>query len=127
LPACWVYAFIRCRQPASLNRSPSPLLTTTADHSKFKEPRRQFALQRLIYLGVLLFITPLIWNSGWLYLSMAIGRREASPAPTRMGHDGPRHRHLPDAGLFRFASVSGHADHPVTEHIEAMIAGWKEP
>ncbi|MRR50611.1 MAG: cytochrome B [Rhodocyclaceae bacterium] len=84
-------------------------------------------LQRLAYLGVLLFISPLIWITGWLYLfydrwdAWGLGRLDLLTIAT--GHVLGAFMML----LFLIAHIylitTGAT---VSSHLKAMITGWEE-
>lgn len=84
-------------------------------------------LQRLAYLGVLLFISPLIWLTGWLYLfyerwdAWGLGTLDLSAVAT--GHVLGAFMML----LFLIAHIylitTGAT---VSSHLKAMITGWEE-
>lgn len=84
-------------------------------------------LQRLAYLGVLLFISPLLWITGWLYLFYdqwaAWGLGNLSLEWVATGHT---------IGAFlMLAFLIAHvylitAGATLTAHLKAMITGWEE-
>lgn len=84
-------------------------------------------LQRLAYLGVLLFIGPLIWITGWLYLFHA-----EWPAWGLAGLQLPWVAWGHTAGAFlMLAFLIAHlylitTGHTVTAHLKAMLTGWEE-
>ncbi len=85
-------------------------------------------LQRLAYLGVLLFISPLIWVTGWFYI--------LHDNWTAWGWD--KYLSLETVALFHTVAafmmlifLIAHvylttAGHTPTSHIKAMITGWEE-
>jgi thiosulfate reductase cytochrome b subunit len=89
--------------------------------------RKHNPLQRLAYLGVLLFISPLIWITGWLYLfydqwaAWGLGSLDLSLVAT--GHTIGAFLML----IFFIAHIYlATAGHTPTSHIKAMITGWEE-
>jgi len=89
--------------------------------------RKHNPLQRLAYLGVLLFISPLIWITGWLYLfydqwaAWGLGSLDLSIVAT--GHTIGAFLML----IFFIAHIYlATAGHTPTSHIKAMITGWEE-
>jgi thiosulfate reductase cytochrome b subunit len=84
-------------------------------------------LQRLTYLGVLLFISPLLWISGWLYLfhgewaawGLSILRLEW----VATGHTIGAFLMLAFFVSHLYLVTTGHT---VMAHIKAMITGWEE-
>lgn len=89
--------------------------------------RKHNPLQRLAYLGVLLFISPLIWVTGWLYLFYdqwaAWGLTNLDLSVVATGHV---------IGAFMMLIfVIAHiylitAGTTLTSHLKAMITGWEE-
>ena len=101
---------------------------TNAPHP-FKATRlkKHNPLQRLAYLGVMLFIGPLLWFTGWFYLFYDMGRMGRGPV-SQPGVGGL----LPRPGAFMmllfliahlYLATAGHTP---TSHIKAMITGWEE-
>ena len=94
-----------------------------ATHLKKHNP-----LQRLAYLGVLLFISPLLWMSGWLYLFY--DRWEAWGLTSTLTLESVAFFHAAGAFmmlLFLIAHVYlTTAGHTPTAHIKAMLTGWEE-
>ncbi len=89
--------------------------------------RKHNPLQRLAYLGVLLFISPLIWVTGWLYLfydqwaAWGLGSLDLSLVAT--GHVIGAFLML----LFLIAHIYLiTAGATLTSHLKAMITGWEE-
>ena len=85
-------------------------------------------LQRLAYLGVMLFIGPLLWFSGWLYLFF--GDWSAWGVDKYVSLEWVAFFHT--AGAFMmlifviahvYLTTTGHT---ATSHIKAMITGWEE-
>ncbi len=84
-------------------------------------------LQRLAYLGVLLFISPLIWITGWLYMfydkwnDWGLSKLDLSMVAT--GHVLGAFMML----LFLIAHIYLiTAGATLTSHLKAMITGWEE-
>jgi thiosulfate reductase cytochrome b subunit len=89
--------------------------------------RKHNPLQRLAYLGVLLFISPLIWITGWLYLfydrwgAWGLGSLDLGLVAT--GHAIGAFLML----IFFIAHIYlATAGHTPTSHFKAMITGWEE-
>lgn len=89
--------------------------------------RKHNPLQRLAYLGVLLFISPLIWITGWLYLFYdqwpAWGLGNLSLFWVATGH-------LIGAFLMLIFLIAHvyliTAGATLSSHLKAMITGWEE-
>jgi len=85
-------------------------------------------LQRLAYLGVLLFIGPLLWFTGWFYLFF--GEWKAWGVDGLLSLEWVAFFHT--AGAFMMlAFLIAHiylttTGHTPTSHIKAMITGWEE-
>ncbi len=85
-------------------------------------------LQRLAYLGVLLFIGPLLWFTGWFYLFF--GDWKAWGVDGLLSLEWVAFFHT--AGAFMMlAFLIAHiylttTGHTPTSHIKAMITGWEE-
>lgn len=85
-------------------------------------------LQRLAYLGVLLFIGPLLWITGWFYLFF--GEWRAWGVDGLLSLEWVAFFHT--AGAFMMlAFLIAHiylttTGHTPTSHIKAMITGWEE-
>ena len=84
-------------------------------------------LQRLTYLGILLFVSPLIWITGWLYLFhgnwAAWGLTSLRLEWVAVGHT--------IGAFFMLAFLISHlylvtTGHTLTAHLKAMITGWEE-
>ncbi len=90
--------------------------------------RKHNPLQRLAYLGVLLFIGPLLWFSGWFYLFF--GDWNAWGVDKYLSLEWVAFFHTAGAFmmlLFLIAHVYlTTAGHTPTAHIRAMITGWEE-
>ncbi|MEW6164868.1 MAG: cytochrome b/b6 domain-containing protein [Pseudomonadota bacterium] len=114
-----VVAMMRYYMSGIFKHAPHPFRQTTL--------RKHNPLQRLAYLGVLLFISPLIWVTGWLYLFYdqwaAWGLGSLDLALVATGHVIGAFMML----LFFIAHVYlTTAGHTPTSHIKAMITGWEE-
>jgi thiosulfate reductase cytochrome b subunit len=89
--------------------------------------RKHNPLQRLAYLGVLLFISPLIWVTGWLYLfydqwaAWGLGSLDLSLVATG---------HVIGAFLMLIFLIAHiyliTAGATLSSHLKAMITGWEE-
>ena len=102
---------------------------TNAPHP-FKATRlkKHNPLQRLAYLGVMLFIGPLLWITGWLYLFhdqwAAWGLdRYLSLAEVAFFHAVAAFMMLLFLIAHLYLVTTGHTP---TAHIRAMITGWEE-
>ena len=89
--------------------------------------RKHNPLQRLAYLVVLLFISPLIWISGWLYLFYA---EWAAWGLTNLQLEWVATAHTLGAFMM-LAFLIAHvylttAGHTPLAHIKAMVTGWEE-
>ena len=84
-------------------------------------------LQRLTYLGILLFVSPLIWITGWLYLFYndwaAWGIRNLQLDWVATGHTIGAFLMLAFLVSHLYLATTGHT--PLA-HIKAMITGWEE-
>lgn len=84
-------------------------------------------LQRLTYLGVLLFISPLIWITGWLYLFYgdwsAWGLSGLQLEWVAVGHTIGAFLMLAFVVSHVYLVTTGHTP---TSQIKAMITGWDE-
>ena len=95
---------------------------------KATQLKKHNPLQRLAYLGVLLFIGPLLWFSGWFYLFFADWGawgldKYLSLEWVAFFHTAGAFMML----LFLIAHVYlTTAGHTPTSHIKAMITGWEE-
>jgi thiosulfate reductase cytochrome b subunit len=84
-------------------------------------------LQRLAYLGVLLFISPLIWVTGWLYLfydqwaAWGLGNLNLELIAT--GHVIGAFMMLLFLIVHVYLITTGAT---LTSHLKAMITGWEE-
>ena len=85
-------------------------------------------LQRLAYLGVMLFIGPLLWFSGWLYLFFADWSawgvdKYVSLEWVAFFHTAGAFMMLIFVIAHVYLTTTGHT---ATSHIKAMITGWEE-
>lgn len=84
-------------------------------------------LQRLAYLGVLLFIMPLIWVTGWLYLfygdRAAWGLAGLSLEWVAWGHTIGAFLILNFLIVHLYLITTGHT---LTSQLKSMITGWEE-
>lgn len=84
-------------------------------------------LQRLAYLGVLLFIAPLLWISGWLYLFYgdwaAWGLGTLQLQWVAWAHTAGAFLMLCFLISHLYLITTGHR---LTSHLKAMITGWEE-
>lgn len=84
-------------------------------------------LQRLTYLGVLLFISPLIWITGWLYFFYgewtAWGLSGLQLEWVAIGHTIGAFLMLAFFVSHIYLVTTGHTP---TSQIKAMITGWDE-
>ncbi|HZV54293.1 MAG TPA: cytochrome b/b6 domain-containing protein [Rhodocyclaceae bacterium] len=91
-------------------------------------PKKHNPLQRLAYLGVLLFISPMIWISGWAYIFYGTWHewgwdKYLSLEWVAFFHTAAAFMML----IFLIAHVYlTTAGHTPTAHITAMITGWEE-
>jgi thiosulfate reductase cytochrome b subunit len=89
--------------------------------------RKHNPLQRLAYLGVLLFIGPLIWITGVLYLfyadwpKLGLGGLQLEWVAT--GHVLGAFLMLAFLTAHVYLTTTGHTP---TAHIKAMVTGWEE-
>ena len=100
--------------------APHPFRATTL--------RKHNPLQRLAYLGVMLFIGPLLWFSGWFYLFYsdwaAWGMdKYVSLEWVALFHAAGAFMMLMFLIAHVYLTTAGHTP---TSHIKAMITGWEE-
>ncbi|MBM3391108.1 MAG: cytochrome B [Betaproteobacteria bacterium] len=114
-----VVAMLKYYLSGIFTHAPHPFRQTTL--------RKHNPLQRLAYLGVLLFISPLIWITGWLYLfydrwaAWGLGGLDLGLVAT--GHTIGAFLML----IFFIAHIYlATAGHTPTAHLKAMITGWEE-
>jgi len=115
-----VVAMIKFYSVGIFINAPHPFHATTL--------KKHNPLQRLAYLGVLLFIGPLLWFSGWFYLFF--GDWSAWGVDKYVSLEWVAFFHTAGAFmmlLFLIAHVYlTTAGHTPTSHIKAMITGWEE-
>ena len=115
-----VVAMIKFYSVGIFVNAPHPFHATTL--------KKHNPLQRLAYLGVLLFIGPLLWFSGWFYLFF--GDWSAWGVDKYVSLEWVAFFHTAGAFmmlLFLIAHVYlTTAGHTPTSHIKAMITGWEE-
>jgi len=115
-----VLAMIKFYSVGIFINAPHPFHATTL--------KKHNPLQRLAYLGVLLFIGPLLWFSGWFYLFF--GDWSAWGVDKYVSLEWVAFFHTAGAFmmlLFLIAHVYlTTAGHTPTSHIKAMITGWEE-
>ena len=115
-----VLAMIKFYSVGIFINAPHPFHATTL--------KKHNPLQRLAYLGVLLFIGPLLWGSGWFYLFF--GDWSAWGVDKYVSLEWVAFFHTAGAFmmlLFLIAHVYlTTAGHTPTSHIKAMITGWEE-
>jgi thiosulfate reductase cytochrome b subunit len=84
-------------------------------------------LQRLAYLGVKLFINPLVWVTGLLYLYYAawplLGLTELRLEWVALAHTAAAFLMLAFLIAHLYLITTGHT---VAAHLKAMITGWEE-
>ena len=84
-------------------------------------------LQRLTYLGILLFVSPLIWVTGFLYLYYndwaALGFNQLQLGWVATGHTIGAFLMLAFLLSHLYLATTGHTP---TAHIKAMITGWED-
>ena len=84
-------------------------------------------LQRLTYLGILIFVSPLLWVTGWLYLFYndwsSWGLHSLSLDWIATGHTIGAFLMLAFLVSHLYLATTGHTP---TAHIKAMITGWDE-
>jgi len=114
-----VVAMLKYYLSGIFTHAPHPFRQTTL--------RKHNPLQRLAYLGVLLFISPLIWITGWLYLfydrwaAWGLGSLDLGTVAT--GHTIGAFLML----IFFIAHIYlATAGHTPTAHLKAMVTGWEE-
>jgi thiosulfate reductase cytochrome b subunit len=90
--------------------------------------RKHNPLQRLAYLGVLLFIGPLLWFSGWFYLFF--GNWQEWGVDKYVSLEWVAFFHTAGAFMMLMFLIAHvyltTAGHTPTSHIKAMITGWEE-
>ena len=115
-----VVAMVKFYSVGIFVHAPHPFRATTL--------KKHNPLQRLAYLGVLLFIGPLLWVSGWFYLFF--GNWNAWGVDRYVSLEWVAFFHTAGAFmmlLFLIAHVYlTTAGHTPSAHIKAMITGWEE-
>jgi thiosulfate reductase cytochrome b subunit len=115
-----VVAMIKFYSVGIFNDAPHPFKAT--------QLKKHNPLQRLAYIGVLLFIGPLLWLTGWFYLFYGVW--QAWGVDKFVSLEWVAFFHT--AGAFMMlAFLIAHvylttAGHTPTSHIKAMITGWEE-
>lgn len=115
-----VVAMIKFYSVGIFTDAPHPFKATTL--------KKHNPLQRLAYLGVLLFIGPLLWLSGWFYLFFsdwsAWGvNKYVSLEWVAFFHTVGAFMMLMFLIAHVYLTTAGHTP---TSHIKAMITGWEE-
>jgi thiosulfate reductase cytochrome b subunit len=114
-----VVAMIKYYLSGIFRNAPHPFRQTTL--------RKHNPLQRLAYLVVLLFISPLIWITGWLYLFYdrweAWGLGSLSLEWVATGHTIGAFLMLTFLIAHIYLITAGAT---LTSHLKAMITGWEE-
>lgn len=100
--------------------APHPFKATTL--------KKHNPLQRLAYLGVLLFIGPLLWFTGWFYLFYGVWQawgvdKFVSLEWVAFFHTAGAFMMLAFLIAHVYLTTTGHTP---TSHIKAMITGWEE-
>jgi thiosulfate reductase cytochrome b subunit len=102
---------------------------TDAPHPfKTTKLKKHNPLQRLAYLGILLFVSPTIWFSGWFY--MFYGNWHSWGWDKYLSLEWVAFFHTA-AAFMMLVFLIAHvylttAGHTPTAHIKAMITGWEE-
>jgi len=115
-----VVAMIKFYSVGIFQGAPHPFRATTL--------KKHNPLQRLAYLGVLLFIGPLIWFTGWFYLFYGSWREWGVESLLSLEWVAFFHT---AAAFMMLAFLIAHVyltttGHTPTSHIKAMITGWEE-
>lgn len=115
-----VVAMIKFYSVGIFVHAPHPFRATTL--------KKHNPLQRLAYLGVLLFIGPLLWFSGWFYLFF--GDWHAWGVDKYVSLEWVAFFHTAGAFMMLMFLIAHvyltTAGHTPTSHIKAMITGWEE-
>lgn len=115
-----VMAMIKFYSVGIFVHAPHPFRATTL--------KKHNPLQRLAYLGVLLFIGPLLWFSGWFYLFF--GDWSAWGVDKYVSLEWVAFFHTAGAFMMLMFLIAHvyltTAGHTPTSHIKAMITGWEE-
>jgi len=114
-----VVAMMRYYMKGIFENAPHPFRATRL--------RKHNPLQRLAYLGVLLFISPLLWITGWLYLFYADwaawGLADLRLEWVATGHTLGAFLMLAFLIAHLYLATAGHTP---SAHIKAMVTGWEE-
>jgi len=115
-----VVAMVKFYSVGIFVNAPHPFRATTL--------RKHNPLQRLAYLGVLLFIGPLLWFSGWFYLFF--GNWQEWGVDKYVSLEWVAFFHTAGAFMMLMFLIAHvyltTAGHTPTSHIKAMITGWEE-
>ncbi len=115
-----VVAMVKFYSVGIFVHAPHPFRATTL--------KKHNPLQRLAYLGVLLFIGPLLWFSGWFYLFYA--NWNAWGVDKYVSLEWVAFFHTAGAFMMLMFLIAHvyltTAGHTPTAHIKAMITGWEE-
>jgi len=115
-----VVAMIKFYSVGIFTNAPHPFKATTL--------KKHNPLQRLAYLGVMLFIGPLLWLSGWFYLFFSDWAawgvdKYVSLEWVAFFHAAGAFMMLMFLIAHVYLTTAGHTP---TSHIKAMITGWEE-
>lgn len=115
-----VVAMIKFYSVGIFTNAPHPFKATTL--------KKHNPLQRLAYLGVMLFIGPLLWFSGWFYLFFSDWGawgvdKYVSLEWVAFFHTAGAFMMLMFLIAHVYLTTAGHTP---TSHIKAMITGWEE-
>lgn len=115
-----VDAMIKFYLTGIFTNAPHPFRATTL--------KKHNPLQRLAYLGVMLFIGPMIWFSGWFYIFYGNWKdwgldRYLSLEWVAFFHTAAAFMMLIFLIAHLYLTTAGHTP---TAHIKAMITGWEE-
>ncbi len=115
-----VVAMVKFYSVGIFVHAPHPFRATTL--------KKHNPLQRLAYLGVLLFIGPLLWFSGWFYLFF--GSWQEWGVDKYVSLEWVAFFHTAGAFMMLMFLIAHvyltTAGHTPTSHIKAMITGWEE-
>jgi thiosulfate reductase cytochrome b subunit len=115
-----VVAMVKFYSVGIFTNAPHPFKATTL--------KKHNPLQRLAYLGVMLFIGPLLWFSGWFYLFYSDWAawgvdKYVSLEWVALFHAAGAFMMLMFLIAHVYLTTAGHTP---TSHIKAMITGWEE-
>ncbi len=115
-----VVAMVKFYSVGIFTNAPHPFKATTL--------KKHNPLQRLAYLGVMLFIGPLLWFSGWFYLFFSDWGawgvdKYVSLEWVAFFHTAGAFMMLMFLIAHVYLTTAGHTP---TSHIKAMITGWEE-